>query len=110
MNSNNISLKNEMATAESLSAEIEEQTKLFNKLRLENAEPAAMEDVRKRLGELKKALGQMNAQAGGSGKKKERLLLKTPKVCSCSHSITNPYFVLIGWSLCYLSIVHVITP
>ncbi|EIM83606.1 histidine-tRNA ligase [Stereum hirsutum FP-91666 SS1] len=68
-----------MATAESLSAEIEEQTKLFNKLRLENAEPAAMEDVRKRLGELKKALGQLNAQAGGSGKKKERLLLKTPK-------------------------------
>lgn len=84
-----------MATAESLSAEIEEQTKLFNKLRLENAEPAAMEDVRKRLGELKKALGQLNAQAGGSGKKKERLLLKTPKVRSCSRSITNLYFVLI---------------
>lgn len=80
VNTVNSTSKNEMATAETLAAEIEEQTKLFNKLRLENAEQAAMEDVRKRLGELKKALGQLNAQAGGSGKKKERLLLKTPKV------------------------------
>lgn len=81
-----------MATAESLSAEIEEQTKLFNKLRLENAEQAAMEDVRKRLGELKKALGQLNAQAGGSGKKKERLLLKTPKV-RCQYLLSCVYFI-----------------
>ena len=72
-----------MSTPEAINAEIATQTELFNKLRLENAEPAALEETRKKLGELKKSLALLKNAAGGSkdaGKKKERLLLKTPKV------------------------------
>jgi histidyl-tRNA synthetase len=71
-----------MATAESLNQEIAQQTTLFNELRLQNAEPAAVEEAKKKLGELKKSLGALTKAAGGSkdAKKKERLLLKTAKV------------------------------
>ncbi|KAI0037949.1 class II aaRS and biotin synthetase [Auriscalpium vulgare] len=71
-----------MATAESVQAELTEQTEIFNKLRLDNAEPAVLEDTRKRLAELKKSLAALKNASGGKngGKKKERLLLKTPKV------------------------------
>ncbi|KAI0066522.1 histidyl-tRNA synthetase [Artomyces pyxidatus] len=67
-----------MATVESLNAELAQQTELFNKLRVENAEPSVLEETRKRLAELKAAV---KSAAGGKdgGKKKERLLLKTPK-------------------------------
>lgn len=70
-----------MSTAEELNHEIAAQSALLNDLRKQQADAAAVEDVKKRLGELKRALGQL---AGGSskdaGKKKERILLKTPKV------------------------------
>ncbi|EKM61856.1 uncharacterized protein PHACADRAFT_248747 [Phanerochaete carnosa HHB-10118-sp] len=69
-----------MATVESLTAQIAEQSALLNDLRKQQAEAATVEEVKKKLGELKRKLGQM---AGGSskdgGKKKERILLKTPK-------------------------------
>ncbi|KAI0053810.1 histidyl-tRNA synthetase [Auriscalpium vulgare] len=70
-----------MATAESVQAELTQQTEIFNKLRLDNAEPAVLEDTRKRLAELKKSLAALKNASGGKdgGKKKERLLLKTPK-------------------------------
>jgi histidyl-tRNA synthetase len=68
-----------MATAESLNQEIAQQTTLFNELRLRNAEPSAIEETKKKLGELKKSLGALTKAAGG-GKKKERMLLKTAKV------------------------------
>ena len=70
-----------MATAESLTAQIAEQSALLNDLRKQQAEASVMEEVKKKLGELKRTLGQIS---GGSskegGKKKERILLKTPKV------------------------------
>ena len=71
-----------MATAESLSQEIAQQTTLFNELRLQNAEPSSVEEAKKKLGELKKALGALakTAGAGKDAKKKERMLLKTAKV------------------------------
>ena len=60
---------------------------LYNELRLKSdADPAAVEDAKKKLGELKKAVAVAKAKEAGSsgpskedGKKKERLLLKTGK-------------------------------
>ena len=71
------------ATVESLTEQITVQNALVNKLREDRAEAVTLDEARKRLGELKKTLGQMKASASGerdSGKKKERLLLKTAKV------------------------------
>ncbi|KAK0185165.1 hypothetical protein F5146DRAFT_1071660 [Armillaria mellea] len=69
-----------------LADEIAEQTALFNNLRLQNADPAEVEAAKRKLGELKKAQGVLNAKErekkGDSAegeKKKERILLKTPK-------------------------------
>ncbi|KAK0234158.1 hypothetical protein IW262DRAFT_1334735 [Armillaria fumosa] len=69
-----------------LADEIAEQTTLFNNLRLQNADPAEVEAAKRKLGELKKAQGVLNAKErekkGDSAegeKKKERILLKTPK-------------------------------
>lgn len=72
------------ATAESLNQEIATQTTLFNELRVQDAGSPAVEEAKKKLGELKKALGALTKAAGGGkdAKKKERLLLKTAKVNS----------------------------
>jgi hypothetical protein len=73
-----------MATSlEALNEEIATQSALFNKLRLSNENPALLEEVKTKLGELKKELGKAKAAAGtkDAGQKKERLLLKTAKVC-----------------------------
>jgi histidyl-tRNA synthetase len=87
-------------TPEALEAEIAVQTARFNDLRLNTdktvATPEALADAKKRLADLKKALGQAKAAGkekkpkaeGGAAapqpaqgeKKKERLLLKTAKV------------------------------
>lgn len=88
-------------TLEALEAEIAVQTAHFNDLRLNAdksvATPEALADAKKKLADLKKALGQAKsagkekkpkaeggaaaATAAGQGeKKKERLLLKTAKV------------------------------
>ncbi|THH11587.1 hypothetical protein EW145_g537 [Phellinidium pouzarii] len=72
-----------MATTESsLSQEISEQTALVTKLKADNSETSLVEEARKKLAELKKNLNLLkNAASGGkdTGKKKERLLLKTAK-------------------------------
>lgn len=75
-----------MSTAQSLAAEITQQTALVNKLRLQNTDPTALDAAKKKLGELKKTFGAIGkAVAAGTsdskdGKKKDRLLLKTAKV------------------------------
>lgn len=68
-------------SAESLTQEITRQTAVFNDLRLNNADPVALDEAKKRLGELKKALAAASGASKDSGKKRERLLLKTAKVC-----------------------------
>jgi hypothetical protein len=68
-----------VASADALNAELAQQTELFNKLRIENSDPAALEESRKRLGEIKRELASIKP-GGKDSKKKERLLLKTPKV------------------------------
>ena len=68
-----------VASVDALNAELAQQTELFNKLRIENSDPAALEESRKRLGEIKRELASIRP-GGKDSKKKERLLLKTPKV------------------------------
>ena len=72
-----------MATIEALNAEIAQQSTLCQTLVKQNGDPSALEDAKKKLGELKKSLGVLTKAAGGGkdAKKKERLLLKTAKVC-----------------------------
>lgn len=83
-------------TPEDLEAEIVAQTAIFNELRVANdksSPSAALDDVKKRLGDLKRALALAKnagkekkpkdkeaAPAAVPEKKKERLLLKTAKV------------------------------
>ena len=70
-------------TVESLNKEIAERTALWTEAKKTGADAAVVEEHRVKLGELKKALGQLQAGAGGKdGKKRERLLLKTAKVRS----------------------------
>jgi histidyl-tRNA synthetase len=66
-------------SVDALNAELAQQTELFNKLRIENSDPAALEESRKRLGEIKRELASIKPE-GKDSKKKGRLLLKTPKV------------------------------
>ncbi|KAK7045641.1 Cytoplasmic and mitochondrial histidine tRNA synthetase [Paramarasmius palmivorus] len=71
-----------MASLGSIEEEITKQSARYNELRLQpNGDPVALEEVRQKLGELKKTLGQAKAAAGGGKKKeeRERLLLKTAK-------------------------------
>ncbi|KIK68467.1 hypothetical protein GYMLUDRAFT_54097 [Collybiopsis luxurians FD-317 M1] len=78
------------SSIETLEREIDSQTALFNQLRLSGSDPAGLEEVRKKLGELKKSFGQakVKAKAAADGtagskdaseKKKDRILLKTAK-------------------------------
>lgn len=72
-----------MATAEALSEAIAQQSSLLVELRKQQADHAIVEEAKKKLGDLKRAHGQLLGGAGGAkdgGKKKERLLLKTAKV------------------------------
>ena len=68
-----------VASVDTLNAELAQQTELFNKLRIANSDPATLEDSRKRLGEIKRELASLKP-GGKDAKRKERLLLKTPKV------------------------------
>ena len=68
-----------VASVDTLNAELAQQTELFNKLRIANSDPATLEESRKRLGEIKRELASLKP-GGKDAKKKERLLLKTPKV------------------------------
>lgn len=67
------------SSVDALNAELVQQTELFNTLRIENSDPVALEESRKRLGEIKRELASLKP-TGKDAKKKERLLLKTPKV------------------------------
>ncbi len=76
-----------------LAEEIAAQSALVNDLRKQQADGAAVEEAKKKLGELKRTLAQVQHAAGGGAreKKKERMLLKTPKVrslecCVCEGS------------------------
>ncbi|OSD00881.1 histidyl-tRNA synthetase [Trametes coccinea BRFM310] len=69
---------------EALASEVAAQSSLLNDLRKQQADPALVEEAKKKLGDLKRNLALLqNANAGSSGskegKKKERMLLKTPK-------------------------------
>ncbi|KAH9048598.1 hypothetical protein EDB83DRAFT_2632547 [Lactarius deliciosus] len=67
-----------LSTPEALNAELGQQTEPFNRLRIDNSDPAALEESRRRLGEIKRELAAL--KPGGKGaKKQERLLLKTRK-------------------------------
>jgi histidyl-tRNA synthetase len=68
------------SSIDALNAELAQKTELFNKLRVENSDPVALEESRKRLGEIKRELASLKPGGGKDAKKKERLLLKTPKV------------------------------
>ncbi|KAF7340903.1 Histidine--tRNA ligase, mitochondrial [Mycena sanguinolenta] len=72
-----------MASIESVSEQIANQTALFNQLRLQNAEPSLIDEAKKKLGELKKSLALSKGSDGSTpkdgAKKRERLLLKTAK-------------------------------
>lgn len=72
--------------AGALADEIAAQSALLNDLRKQQADPAVVEDAKKKLGDLKRSLAlQQNANGGAKdGKKKERILLKTAKVHSLS--------------------------
>ncbi|KAI0640150.1 histidyl-tRNA synthetase [Trametes polyzona] len=70
--------------ADTLANEIAAQSTLLNDLRKQQADAALVEEAKKKLGDLKRSLALLqnqNAGAGGAkeGKKKERMLLKTPK-------------------------------
>lgn len=67
------------STVDILNAELAQQTELFNKLRIDNSDPVALEESRKRLGEIKRELATLKP-GRKDAKKKGRLLLKTPKV------------------------------
>jgi histidyl-tRNA synthetase len=74
-------------SVEQLEQEIAQQQVLFNDLRAKHGVGSAeLEGAKNKLSELKKALGKTKGKAGGTadaagGKKKDRLLLKTAKVC-----------------------------
>ena len=73
-----------MSTVESLSEEISQLSIRLNDLRKQNAEASIVEETKKRLGELKRTLAQQSGASKDGGKKKERILLKTPKA-RCVH-------------------------
>ncbi|TFK56420.1 histidyl-tRNA synthetase [Heliocybe sulcata] len=75
-----MNIESAQATLLSLEEEVAKQTALVNELRTTNADPAALDEAKKKLGELKKMIA-LSKGAGGSKevKKKERLLLKTAK-------------------------------
>lgn len=78
-------LESASISPESLEQEIAAQTAVFNELRLQSAAPVVLDNAKKRLGELKKALavakGGSKDKDTAAAKKKDRLLLKTAKVC-----------------------------
>ncbi|KZT42597.1 histidyl-tRNA synthetase [Sistotremastrum suecicum HHB10207 ss-3] len=70
-----------MADVASLNKEVQEQSNLLKSLRTSNADANLIDEAKKRLGDLKKALGAATGTKDPKEgtKKKDRLLLKTPK-------------------------------
>ena len=83
------------STLDALNAELAQQTELSNRLRIDKSDPTALEESRKRLGEIKRELAALKP-GGKDTKKKERLLLKTAKVRLCNAPPTQPtlFFIL----------------
>ena len=71
----------------SLQEEVAQQKALLRDLQNQKADAAWIEEAKKKLGDLQRAFAlQQNASgAGGGNKKKERILLKTPKVRPVHH-------------------------
>ncbi|KAJ4490119.1 histidine-tRNA ligase [Lentinula aciculospora] len=78
------------SSLEALEQELETQNALFNQLRISGSNPTGLDEVKKKLGELKRSVGQAKAKAAAdgatasgskdpAGKKKDRILLKTAK-------------------------------
>ena len=69
-------------TPAALAEEVTAQSALLTELRKTQGEGPAVEEAKKKLGELKRALALAQNASGGGGKekKKERMLLKTAKV------------------------------
>lgn len=91
-------------TAESLTADIQAKNSLIQELRKQQADSPALEQARKELGELKKSLALLQGagsakDAKDAGKKRERLLLKTPKVRMCAPLCLCPLKLMLA-SLC----------
>ncbi|KAH9018285.1 hypothetical protein EDB85DRAFT_2154616 [Lactarius pseudohatsudake] len=61
-----------------INAELVQQTKLFNRLRIDNSDLGTLEESCWRLGEIKRELTALKP-GRKDAKKRERLLLKTPK-------------------------------
>ncbi|KAH9065560.1 histidine-tRNA ligase [Lactarius vividus] len=57
------------STLDALNAELAQQTELFNKLRIDNSDPAALEESRRRLGEIKRELAAL--KPGREGRKEK---------------------------------------
>ncbi|KAG6839852.1 hypothetical protein C0991_011062 [Blastosporella zonata] len=77
--------------------EVEAQKILLVSLKKDGADQQAIEDAKKRLGDLQKALATASGKgksAGADGKKRERLMLKTAKVGLSSHHISYPHLTL----------------
>lgn len=81
-----------MATLESIEQEIAQLTPLYQQLQKQKDDPAALEEARLKLGELKKSKGALMSTSGGGNKdkKKGRLLLKTPKVRTALRARVTP--------------------
>jgi histidyl-tRNA synthetase len=66
-----------------LNQSIQEQSALLRTLREQSAEPSRIDEAHKKLGDLRRTLGQLTAAGKerdkADGKKKDRLLLKTAK-------------------------------
>ena len=77
----------------SLAEEISQQSALLAELKKQQADATLIEEVKKKLGDLKKTqaiqAAALNGGARDAGKKKERLLLKTPKVRLLPSSIVR---------------------
>ena len=82
-------------TTEELNQEIAQQSALLNDLRKQQADASTVEEVKKKLGELKRTLGQLAGGAKESGKKKERILLKTAKVGATFVKSSLPTYALV---------------
>jgi histidyl-tRNA synthetase len=81
-----------MSDPQALSAAITEQTQRLNELRLSTVQdPAAIDEAKKNLSQLKKTLGELKREGAGlkDAKKRERLLLKTAKA-SLAILVSNP--------------------
>ena len=66
-----------MASIQALNEEIAQLSSQLTDLRKQNAEASIVEEVKKKLGELKKTVAMQTGASKDSGKKKERILLKS---------------------------------